>query len=313
MSKYLCVIFVVNFHSWSSFANWRYHVLEVYMKIGDDKGALKFALKKSNSEAFRLSSSCGAWFWTKALLDYRYKEQRGFAEDFFDLVPNSGDPESRNLFQRFEGTILRAFQASPETLNFLTGERKLPNCRIPFHMGNWASLSNIGSYCLSNAELWRNTPGALEWAARNVRTFMCSLILNQDIECCKTLKIKCSVDKFEELLGEGVFLDARVTSCGKTLVHVATCSEMPQMLRMLLDAGAKVKISRSGRGIPQPLHMACYYNFNPNIIKILCNAGGCYYSNNQRCIVFKIMGHSDILDNDDDDNDEEVDDNVINK
>lgn len=265
------MIFVVNFHSWSSFANWRYHVLEVYMKMGDDKGALKFALKKSNSDAFGLSSSCGAWFWTKALLDYRYKEQRGFAEDYFDLVPNAGDPESRNLFNRFEGTILRAFQASPETLNFLTGERKLPNCRIPFHMGNWASLSNIGSYCLSNAELWRNTPGALEWAARNVRTFMCSLILNQDMESCKALKIKCSANKFEELLSGGTFLDARVTSCGKTMVHVATCSDMPQMLRMLLNAGAKVKICRSR--IPQPLQMACYYNFNPKIIKILCNAG----------------------------------------
>lgn len=260
------------------------------MKMGDDKGALKFAFKKSNSEAFRLSSSCGAWFWTKALLDYRYKEQRGFAEDYLDSLPNSGNLESRNLFHRFEGTILRAFQASPETLNFLTGERKLPNCQIPFHMGNCKSLSNIGSYCLSNAELWRNTPGALEWAARNVRTFMCSLILNQDIESCKALKIKCSVNQFEELLSKGIFLDARVTNCGKTLVHVATCSEMPQMLRMLLNAGAKVKISRSGWGIPQPLHMACYYNFNPKIIKILCNAGVCYYRDNQLCIRVKNLG-----------------------
>ncbi|KAL9956834.1 hypothetical protein ACROYT_G038377 [Oculina patagonica] len=227
------------FYSWSSFANWRYHVLEVYMKMGDDKGALKFAHKKSNSEAFGLSSSCGAWFWTKALLDYRYKGQRGFAEDFFDMQI-SDDPESRNLFHGFEGTILRAFQASPETLNFLTGERKLPNSRIPFHMGNWASLSNVATYCLSNAELWRNTPGALEWAAHNARTFMCSVILNQDIECCKALKIKCSASQFEALISKGIFLDARVTSCGKSLVHVAVCNEKPQLLKMLLDAGAKV-------------------------------------------------------------------------
>lgn len=246
------------------------------MKMGDDKGALKFALKKSNIEAFRVSSSCGAWFWTKALLDYRYKKQTGFAEDYFD-VSNSDDPESKNLFNNFEGTILRAFQASPETLRFLTGERKLPNCRVPYHMGNWASLSNVGIYCLSNAELWRNTPGALEWAARNVRTLMCSLILNQDLECCKTLNIKCSTSQFEELLSQGIFLDAKVSNngrhSGKTLVHVATCNEKPQLLRMLLNAGAEVKTSRIGRGIPPPLHMSCYYNFSPKIIKILCNAG----------------------------------------
>ena len=254
------------------------------MKMGDDKGALKFAHKKSNLEAFRLSSSCGAWFWTKALLDYRYKEQRGFAEDFFDIVPNTDDPESRNLFHSFEGTILRAFQASPETLNFLTGERKLPNCRIPFHMGNWASLSNVGSYCLSNAELWRNTPGALEWAAHNVRTFLCLLILNQDIECCKALKIKCNASQFEAMLSKGIFPDARVDKNGKTLVHVAACNEKPQLLRMLLDAGAKVKTSTTR--IPQPLHMACYYNFNPKIIKVLCNAGNCVLaSNNIFCVI----------------------------
>ena len=243
------------------------------MKMGDDKGALKFAMKKSNLEAFRLSSSSGAWFWTKALLDYRYKQHRGYAEDYYDKVPDEGDPDSQNLFHSFEGTILRAFQASPETLSFLTGERKLPNCPVPFHMGNWKSLSNAGTYCISNAELWRNTPGALEWAAYNARTFMCSLILSQDSECCKSIGIKATVSKFEELLSKGVYLDAKVDRSGKTLVHGAVCGEMPDHLKKLINAGAKVKTSIRKFGIPQPLHMACYYSFNPKIIKILCNAG----------------------------------------
>lgn len=247
--------------------------MEVYMKMGDDKGALKFAMKKSNLEAFRLSSSCGAWFWTKALLDYRYKQHRGYTEDYYDKVPDEGDPDSQNLFHSFEGTILRAFQASPETLSFLTGERKLPNCPVPFHMGNWKSLSNAGTYCISNAELWRNTPGALEWAAYNARTFMCSLILSQDSECCKSIGIKATVSKFEELLSKGVYLDAKVDRSGKTLVHGAVCGEMPHHLKKLINAGAKVKTSIRKFGIPQPLHMACYYSFNPKIIKILCNAG----------------------------------------
>ena len=43
---------------------------------------------------------------------------------------------------------------------------------------------------------------------------------------------------------------------------------------MLIDAGANVKIvPRGGRGIPQPLHMACYYSFSSEIIQILCKAG----------------------------------------
>ena len=250
------------------------------MKLGDDKGALKFAMKKSNLEAFRLSSSSGAWFWTKALLDYRYKQHRGYAEDYYDRVPDDDDPDSQNLFHNFEGTVLRAFQASPETLSFLTGERKLPNCPIPFHMGNWKSLSNAGTYCLSNAELWRDTFGALEWAACNARTFMCSLILGQEKECCKAIGLPCTASKFEELLSKGVFFDAKVNQSGKTLVHCAVCGEMSQYLKMLIDAGAKVKISSKGHGIPQPLHMACYYSFSPKIIRILCNAG-MYYTEKQ--------------------------------
>lgn len=243
------------------------------MKLGDDKEAFKFAMKKSNLEAFRLSSSSGAWFWTKALLDYRYKQHRGYAEDYYEKVPNESDPNSQNLFHSFEGTVLRAFQASPETLSFLMGERKLPNCPVPFHMGNWKSLSNAGTYCLSNAELWRNTPGALEWAACNARTFMCSLMLGQERESCKMIGIKETVSEFEEFVSKGVFSDAKVDRCGKTLVHVAVCGEMPQHLKILINAGAKVKTSSKGCGIPQPLHMACYYSFKPKIIKILCNAG----------------------------------------
>lgn len=245
------------------------------MKLGDDRGALKFAMKKSNSEAFRLSSSGGAWFWSKALLDYRYKQHRGYAEDYYK-AGDENELTSTNLFYSFEGTVLRAFQASPETLSFLTGERKLPNCPIPFHMGNCQSLSNVGTYCLSNAELWRSTPGALEWAAYNGRTFMCSLILSQEKQSLRTLGVKGTISEFEELLSKGIFLDARVFSCGKTLVHLAVCSQMPKHLKALIDAGAKVNTSSERFSIPQPLHMACYYSFKPKIIKLLCSAGMCF-------------------------------------
>ena len=242
------------------------------MKLGDDKGALNFAMKKSNLEAFELASSCGAWFWTKALLDYRYKHHKGYAEDFYDKMVLDHDPSSMNVFSSLEGTILRAFQAAPEMLSFLTGERKLPNCPIPFHMGNWKSLSNMGTYCLSNAELWRETPGALEWASYNARTFMCSFIVGQDKQSCRALGLKGTVSELEDLLSKGVFLNAKVERRGKTLVHEATCHEMPQHLRCLINAGAQVRTVSKGK-FPQPLHMACYYDFKPKIIEILCNAG----------------------------------------
>ena len=136
------------------------------------------------------------------------------------------------------------------------------------------SLTNVATYCLSNAELWRNTPGALDWAAYNARTFMCSMILDQEKENCQRLGIPCTAEKFKELLSKGIFFDARVNRSGKTLVHCAVCDEMPQYLQMLIDAGANVKIvPRGGRSIPQPLHMACYYSFSSEIIQILCKAG----------------------------------------
>lgn len=100
------------------------------------------------------------------------------------------------------------------------------------------------------------------------------MILDQDKENCKRLGIPCTSKKFKELLSQGIFFDAKVNRSSKTLVHCAVCGEMPQYLQMLIDAGANVKIvPRGGRGIPQPLHMACYYSFSSEIIQILCKAG----------------------------------------
>lgn len=43
------------------------------MKLGDDKGVLRFAMKKFNFEVFQFVLFFGVWFWSKVLLDYRYK------------------------------------------------------------------------------------------------------------------------------------------------------------------------------------------------------------------------------------------------
>ena len=238
------------------------------MKLGDDIGALKFAHKESNSDAFGLSSSASAWYWSQAFLDYRYKRHRGFASEYFESIGQTHSKKAK------DGAILRAFQASPVMFQLLTGSRKLPNCRIPFNMGYEESLTNAATYWLSNAELWHNTPGAVEWAAKNCRTFMCLLILQEDEDGCKRLGFKCSVGTFKTLVGEGIFQDAMIRSNGKTLLHEAVCSGLPEHLKMLLDAGAKAKTDGWKTGeFPQPLHMACYYDYDPKIIRMLCQAG----------------------------------------
>lgn len=263
--SFLAMVFI----SWSSYANWRYHVLEVYMKCGDDKGALKFAGNESNKDAFTLASSVCAWLWSVALLNYRLNKHRGFAEEYFASLES--ETQQSYAEKCIESAVLRAIQSAPVVLEFLTNERRLPKCHVPCVMGNESSLTNAATYCLSNKKLWENTPGAIEWACENARTFFCIVMLHQDEEACQRLKIVNSVAFFKGLVEKGIFVNGGVAG-GKKLVHDAVSSGQTEYLKILLNAGANAA-PKLKPGVPQPLHIACYYNFDPEIIRLLCCAG----------------------------------------
>jgi hypothetical protein len=236
------------------------------MKLGDDRGALAFASKKSNQQAFGLSSSASAWLWSAALVDFRYKRQRGFAKEYYEHVHQLG-----SVFPP-PGAIMSASQASHHVLSFLIGERKLPNCKIPFVMRSESSLSNAAVYCTSNLELWRGTPGAIEWAAKNCHTHYCFLLLRKEKEILDFLKFEQTLSKFKSFVEKGIFLDSSLPGFEGGLVTEAVKANMIDQLEVLLKAGAKAVV-RHGNCVPQALHMACYYDHNPKIIKLLCKYG----------------------------------------
>jgi hypothetical protein len=60
--------------------------------------------------------------------------------------------------------------------------------------------------------------------------------------------------------------------CEGGLVTEAVKANMVDQLEVLLKAGAKTVV-RHGRCAPQALHMACYYDHDPKIIKLLCRYG----------------------------------------
>lgn len=237
------------------------------MKLGDDEGALAFASKKSNHEAFTLASSSSAWHWSMALLDYRHKHHRGFAREYYDYIEEMRGPSVPPI-----GAIIGASQCSRNVLSFLTGERKLPNCKIPYAMKSESSLSNSAVYCMSNLELWRSTPGAIEWAATNCYTHYCVCMLRNEVEILKHLKVTNTVENFKELVNKGVFLEASIPGFGSRLVSEAVKSNDVDKLKVLLDAGAKV-VPDVSNCTPKPLHIACYYDHDPEIIKTLCRYG----------------------------------------
>ena len=242
------------------------------MKIGDDRGALAFASKESNQQAFGLASSGSAWLWSAALLDFRYKRQRGFAKEYYEHVSKLGS------ILPPPGAIMAASQASYHVLSFLTGERELPNCKIPFIMRAESSLSNAAVYCTSNLELWGSTPGAIEWAAKNCHTHYCFLLLRKEKEILDFLNIKQALATFKSLVEQGIFLDISLPGFDGGLVTEAVKANMVDELGVLLKAGAKALIRR-GRCVPQALHMACYYDHDPKIIKLLCRYGKPLYYN----------------------------------
>lgn len=240
------------------------------MKLGDDEGAMKFASKKSNEQAFALASSATAWLWSLALLEFRYKHHRGFAREYYENLEEM-TPSTPPV-----GAIIRAAQASRHVIAFLTGERELPNCSIPNMMKSESSLSNAAVYCMSNLELWKSTPGAIEWAAKNCRTHYCLLMLRKEKEILEFLKLESTLGNFTKMVNKGVFLEASLPGFGGRLVSEAVKADLPSYLEVLLKAGAKVVPDLYGC-MPQPLHIACYYDHHPEIIKKLCKYGNNLY------------------------------------
>ena len=170
------------------------------------------------------------------------------------------------------GAIMSAAQVSFHVISFLTGERQLPNSRIPYVMKSENSLSNAAIYCMSNLELWKSTPGAIEWAAKNCYTHYCFLMLRKEMEILEFLKLKPTLVNFKKYVKKGIFLEAALPGFGERLLSEAVKADLVDHLEVLLKAGAKAEPNLSPQ-MPQPLHIACYYDYSPKIIQMLCKYG----------------------------------------
>lgn len=70
----------------SSYVNWRYHFIEVFLKQGKDEDAWKWAHSRQMRQCYGILSSQGAFFWSLALAEYRFNEKRGYDEDYYTAV-----------------------------------------------------------------------------------------------------------------------------------------------------------------------------------------------------------------------------------
>ncbi len=75
-----------------------------------------------------------------------------------------------------KASLIKAVQNAPAVLEYLTGRKPMPGGRLPLYLLSASSLCAAVSYVRAYGDLWRQTPGAIEWAQKNANTFFALLL-----------------------------------------------------------------------------------------------------------------------------------------
>jgi len=253
-----------NHYTYGGYINWRTHVPDVYINLGDFRGAIDYMNK--NHDCYEYNSSMCSWNWTKGLCDYVTGDERGFCKRYFQ----------KDKFTKIDGGISAALWIAPVVMSFLNGSCALPDIPMPFSLevtsiadGN--SYSAQALYVTSVGHVWREQKGAIEWAQKNFNTFKAwQIVKNDDMGTLKSLGVTDpSYEEFAKALDAGVFYDARMTH-NHTLLHLAVIRDDIRFVKLLLDKGMKVQTNMD---FLTPAHLACYYDKDPKIVLLLMDNG----------------------------------------
>lgn len=129
----------------SSWFNYKYLIAEVLMHMKDWKRADQYIRK--NLETFTRNSTMIASSYHRVLLHYVLGKCNSFCDDYWKYG-------SELLENEDAGIVMKAISNAYQVVPFLSGEKKLPNQRIP---GSFTTKHNIfacAQYAMMNKELW---------------------------------------------------------------------------------------------------------------------------------------------------------------
>ncbi len=115
----------------------------------------------------RCRSTGLCWHFTRALLDFKMSARPRGCEmgEYIRFADDAG-----------KASLIKAVQNAPAVLEYLTGRKPMPGGRLPLYLLSASSLCAAVSYVRAYGDLWRQTPGAIEWAQKNANTFFALLL-----------------------------------------------------------------------------------------------------------------------------------------
>lgn len=259
----------------ATYANYRYHMPAVYLALGNTEAASRY-LARWAEQGYSLSSTSLCWHFTRALLDFKMSARPRACEmgEYIRYADDAG-----------KASLIKAVQNAPAVLPYLAGRKAMPGGRLPLSLLSAGSLCAAVSYVRAYGDLWRQTPGAIEWAQKNANTFFALLLFREkDLDQAlgegnKVLGLKRDVASLRRLCFEngGIYPNERIDFNGATLLmealhtpHIPHNRKAP-FVRVLLEAGCDPSLCDTD-GL-NAVHKACYYELDTECLKALLETG----------------------------------------
>ena len=279
--------------------NFRYHIPEMYLRLKDYAGMKKFLFETSSnvlSECLTYSSTCVPWAMNIALMDFVTMKTSTSPSHitsplFFFSIILTTTSNKNNIIGKYPtyfdsslvqiskngSSVLSASEVCYKAIDYLLGKRTLPRIKTPATYGKVTSELQSILYASTTMDLWKSTPGALEWLRTCHNTRWAQVHLGDfDLDPPRPGLDKFSF--FQTLLDEGIYDDAPLDRGGRCLIHVVVLGpkSSAEHLKAYLQK-YRVKTSYS----LTPLNMAFYYDADPAIIGMLMDKGDLAYFPNR--------------------------------
>eukprot|EP01137_Pigoraptor_chileana_P029232 Opistho-2@14189 len=280
LAQYLRLVSLDNrwINSSPPYANFRYHIPEVYLALKDIEGLKRFTKQHCEGlvpKLFSYTSSCLPWSYGWALLKYMEVAKapnfspKGRELGSFVVLPY--EATAHGVATCVTNVILNS-----KAIPYLSGEQPLPDTPAIVELNTCKGLDQALMYAKGAAKLWQSIAGATQWLKQQQETFMA-------IVCCEgrgklEMRFKpnpcASLPKdiftfafFERIMKSGsVYLTCPLLANeGKRMLHMAIMGEAatPSHVALVIDAHKRRGLDMETDNELTPMHMACYYDAPP--------------------------------------------------
>jgi tetratricopeptide (TPR) repeat protein len=270
-----------------TFLDYNAHLPQLWFEVFGPEECLKrmeshLPIKTMHNLALRLN-----WFATMALALFstqKYTEYKGMVSQCASSDPR---PFSERLQGYLDGNCWPDFLVTfAGAVDLLLEKIPMPKGRVPRAFPTTESYSEAATYVHECRQMWKKTPGALEFLLKMRNTFaLFHELYGKHVDGARRPHKTLNVEEAKKLMDEGFFVNAVTDFCGystllELLVYKSSTrndsEDVSEVTLELLKHGANPSLCGPGTALPNtPFQIACYYAAGPEIVRAMVeNSGG---------------------------------------